>query len=104
MNDRNKDNHTSTVRICNGTLFIETFTIFGSGSYGGDRVSDYLTDSLDFRIYIGAYDNSDEAYSYECKGDSVKIYKVIGIKEGKNKIITTRTYNVLGLKQKKVFE
>ena len=103
-NDRNKDKHTSIVRICTKNLFVETYTIFGGGAYGGDKVSDYLTDSINFRIYIGTYNNGDEAYSYECRGDSINIYKVIGTRENKNRIINTRIYSLLNLEKKKIFE
>lgn len=103
-NDKDKDKHASTIRICNKNLYVETYTIFGSGAYGGDRVSDYLTDSINFRIYVGAYDNGEEAYSYQCKSDSVYIYKVTGTRENKNKIVATTVYNLLRLKSKKIFE
>lgn len=103
-NDRNKDTHSSTVMVCNKSLFVETYTIFGNGAYGGDRVSDYLTDSTNFRIYIGTYDNGDEGYSYECKGDSINVYKITGRRENKNKIISTTVYSLSELRKKKVFD
>ena len=102
-NDRNRDKHSSTVMICKN-LFVETYLIFGSGAYGGDRVSDQLTDSTNFRIYIGTYDNGHEAYSYGCKGDSIYIYKITGRQENKNKIVSTTAYSFSELKKKKVFD
>jgi|SRR5437762_6171281 len=102
--NRSKGKYASTVQICNQNLYIETYTIFGSGAYGGDRVSDYLTDSLNFKMYVGTYDNADEGFSYVCKGDSVKIYKVKGIRENRNKIVRTLTYSLSDLKKKKIFE
>lgn len=83
---------------------VETYTIFGGGAYGSDKVSDYLTDSTNFRVYIGTYDNGDEGYSYECKGDSIKVYKITGRRENKNKIVGTTVYNLSELREKKVFE
>src|SRR4051812_42928764 len=76
-NDRSKKEHHSTTPVCDNRLFVETFTIFGSGAYGGDRVSDYLTDSTTFRIYIGTFDDAHGGYSYQCNGDSVKVYRVV---------------------------
>jgi len=43
-------------------LFVETFTIFGSGAYGTDVVTQYLTDSIEFRKYIGTFDEGNEFY------------------------------------------
>ena len=103
-NDRSRDKFFSTVRVCNKDLFVETYIIFGGGAFGGDRVSDYLTDSVNFRMYVGTYDDGDEAYSYACKGDSVDIYKVTGRRENKNKIVDTKTYSLQILKKKNVFE
>jgi len=82
-NDRNKEKHVSTRSICDSNiLFVETYTIFGSGAYGGDRVSNYLTDSVNFRFFIGAYDNAHENYTYLCKGDTIYIDKISIEEEG----------------------
>jgi hypothetical protein len=102
--DRRKTKHSSTVRVCNKNLFVETYEIVGGGAYGGDLVSDYLTDSVNFRIYIGTYDNGDEGYSYKCTGDSVDINKVTGRRENDNKIVDKKIYSLLGLEKKKIFE
>lgn len=101
--DRNKDKYRSTVNICK-KLYVETFAIIGGGAYGSDRVSDYLTDSINFRNYIGTYDNNDEGYSYKCVGDSITIYKVTGRSESKNKIVSTTKFSLLNLKKDKKFE
>lgn len=103
-NDRDKKKHESTTMICKRNLFVETYIIFGGGAFGGDKVSDYLTDSNNFRVFVGVYDNGDEAYSYECKGDSINIYKVIGISENRNRIVSRKTFNLLDLKRKKIFD
>jgi len=104
FNDKSKNRHTSTVRVCNEMLFVETYLISGNGALGGDRVSEYITDSTNFRIYVGTYDNADEGYSYKCKNDSIEIYKIAGRRENKNKIIDTRVYDLASLKSKKIFE
>lgn len=103
-NDRNKTTHSSTVRVCNRNLVVETYEIAGGGAYGGDRVSDYLTDSVNFRIYVGTYDNADEGYSYECTGDSVYVLKITGRRKNENKIVDKKVYSLLGLEKKKIFE
>ena len=45
--------------------------MFGSCAFGGDLDSDWLTDSLNFRIYIGTYDDARGGISYRCNNDSV---------------------------------
>ena len=101
--DRSKAQHDSTTRLCNSGLFVEGYKIFNSGAYGGDRVSDYLTDSTNFRMYIGTYDNADGGYSFICKGDSVYIYKVEQ-HSPKNKILDIKTYSISELKKRGKFE
>ena len=103
-NDRSKDKHLSTLSICNRKLYIETYSIFESGAYGGDRQSDYLTDSINFRIYIGTYDTGDEAYSFQCRTDSIDVYKVNGRRENQNKIVRKKTYSLLDLKNAREFD
>ena len=59
-NKRSKKYHTFTNPICDGSLYIEGYTVFGSGALGGNMMSDYLTDSINFRIYVGTYDDAPE--------------------------------------------
>ncbi len=111
-NDRSKDEHTSTTTVCdNNKIFVETYRIFGSGAYGGDRVSNYLTDSVNFRFYIGAFDNAHENYTYVCKGDSIYIEKVSMEEEGIpyntrviTKVIDRKTIDLKTLQRQHKFE
>lgn len=103
-NDRSKTELASIVRIRNSNLYVQTFTIVGNGAFGGDRISDYLTDSVNFRIYIGTYDNGDEGFSYKCTGDSISISKIIGRRENENKIVNSKSYKLSELRNKKIFD
>lgn len=68
-------------------LFVESFTIFGSGAYGTDIVTQYLTDSLKFRKYIGTFDEGNEFYFYKISGDTVNVEKYkVGV-NGKGKTL-----------------
>ena len=89
--DRSKDLYNFTTSVCDKNLFVEVFTISGGGAYGGDRVSDYLTDSTNFRIYIGTYDNAHRFFAYICKGDSLYVYNVEE-ELPKNKILSTKVF------------
>jgi hypothetical protein len=109
--DKSKGKLASTVQLCDKPLFVETYKIFESGAYGGDRVSDYLTDSFNFRMYVGTFDNGKEHFKYQCMGDSIYLSKISFVEEGMpyktktiSKIIYKRAYSLLDLKKKKVFE
>jgi hypothetical protein len=103
-NDRSKDDHDRTSRVCDSSFFVETFTVFGGGAWGGDMVSQYLTDSTNFRIYIGTYDNAHEAYSYECQGDTITVYRTEADSTGKRRITTTIFHSIADLRKSKKFE
>jgi hypothetical protein len=92
--------HKYTLKVCNGTLSVERFNINPAGVD-----VDYLTDSLNFRLYIGKWDNDHENFSYTCIGDSVFIKK-LGIIDmsGKFHVLEERAYSVQKLKQEKGFE
>ncbi len=73
VNDKGDYQHTSI--ICDDK-YLEVYKTFGSGAFGGDLIAHYLTDSVNFRVFIGEFDNSKKHFSYKCKGDSLFIYKM----------------------------
>jgi hypothetical protein len=108
--------HKFTTKVCNKNLYAEVFIINPAGVN-----EDYLTDSVNFRMYVGKWDDEHENYSYICKGDSIEIEKFAENEEGLSwqtdssngstylkgdsmKMIETKTYNILDLKKSKIFE
>lgn len=71
-NDKSRKNSKGTIKICDN-LYYETFSIFGQGALGGDRDAAWLTDSTNFRIFLGAFDDAQGGISVQCKGDSIFI-------------------------------
>ena len=61
-----------TAKVCDKKLFVEVYEV---NPFGVD--ADYLTDSVNFRKYIGNSDAEHEDYSYTCSGDSVHILKTV---------------------------
>jgi hypothetical protein len=61
-----------TGKVCNESLFIETFQ---TNPFGVD--AEYLTDSLHFRKYIGSFDEEHERFLYTCFADSIRILKTV---------------------------
>jgi len=71
----NKGEYRHTTEIGKG-LYLEVYRTFGSGAYGGDMISNYLTDTLNFRVFIGEFDNSIEHFSCKNNEDTVEIYNM----------------------------
>jgi hypothetical protein len=89
-----------TTAVCNGKLYIEVFNINPAGvdSY-------YLTDSLNFRLYVGKFDNEHENYSFTCKGDSITINKLSMSDTSRFlHVVETRFFSLSDLKKGKKFD
>lgn len=109
---RSKDNHKFTVNFhdyspngCECNLYGEIYTVYGMGALGSDVNSEYLTDSTNFRIFIGTYDESSEMVVVKCKRDSISVIK--STKQGADKkylTIESKTYSWKKLKANHVFE
>lgn len=87
---------------CPCRLYVEAF----NGLYLSGNVSEYLSDSTHFRIYIGTYQQPDEFFSYECSGDSVfvsrhiKVTKIDSIsKAGKKVEVEERQFEYMDLRR-----
>ena len=104
-NDRSKSGYHEITPVCGGRLSVETYIITGGGALGGDRVSEYLTDRVNFRKYLGTFINSEGGIGAVCKGDSVYIYtnKDTGISH-KPIIIDTKVYRLEDLINGKKFD
>ena len=73
-NDNSKKEHKNTELIGND-IYCETYRVFGGGVYGGDVYSEYLTDSISFRYFVGSYDD-DNNLAYTLEGDTIEIKHV----------------------------
>jgi hypothetical protein len=87
--------HKYTLKVCDDKLYVESFNINPAGVD-----ADYLTDSINFRIYVGDWDNEHENFTYECKGDSVFIEKIDA--SGVNfRVLETKVFAIKDLKHEK---
>ena len=65
----------ATIPICHHTAFIQKFQVYGGSAYDGDIISAYLTDAVNFRIYIRTYDDPHEAIRIDCKDpDTIVVF------------------------------
>ena len=89
-----------TTKVCEHTLYVEAFNVNPAGVD-----ADYITDSVNFRLYVGKFDNEHEIYRYSCSGDSLLIRKFAVLDfSGIRKVIDTRVFSIKELKSKGKFE
>lgn len=89
---------------CKCKLYVEAY-------YGLQGISDYLTDSVSFRFYTGAYDDESQMINYHCKGDSifitkkqntgVKYYNLEGKLSTEYKVIDKKVFSLKQLRAKR---
>ncbi len=88
--------------ICNN-LIREKFRIFSGGAYSAELYSDYITDSINFRKYVGEHDES-SSLAYQCEGDSIVVLKFRHDEKGNKKLINREVYSMSELKRNRKFE
>jgi hypothetical protein len=89
-----------TTKVCERTLFVETFNVHPAGVD-----ADYITDSVNFRMYTGKWDNEHENFRYSCSGDSLIIQKIAEVDTSfVRQVIDTKVFSIKELKSKGMFE
>jgi hypothetical protein len=91
--------HVRTTQICDTKLYKETFTSLV------EVHNAYITDSLNFRMYIGRYDGEHENYNCTCEGDSLILKKLKSNEfTGLREVVSTQVYSLSELKRKRIFD
>ena len=104
-NDRSKNRLETVIPICDKSLYVEKYVVWGGGAFGGDMISAYLTDSVHFRILLKTYDNAHEGIGFKCLGDTILILnQSFDTLSNRFKVTTMDRYSIEELKRKKVFE
>jgi len=104
INVKSKKDYKDTTEVCD-KLYVESYTLFNSGAYGGDLLSDYLTDSSNFRLFIGKYDDKKEIYNYECDAKRIIVKKVVRYpQDTTGAYLDRRVFNLDSLKSTHHFE
>ncbi len=102
-NNRSKKKFFVSGVVCNN-LIVEKYIVGSWGALSADSYSDYLTDSVNFRVYIGTYSDK-ENFAYDCTNDLVYIIRLSQIGVEKAKVVDTlKVYSLSELKRKKLFE
>ena len=93
----------NTRDICNNNLYAELYEINPAGVDAW-----YLTDSINFRIYVGKFDPENGNYKFECDQNYVYIqkfaYRDHYISDTVNAVIGKKKLNLDSLKQQHKFE
>ncbi|GAA3940109.1 hypothetical protein GO495_10100 [Chitinophaga oryziterrae] len=103
INKRDKSDFRSSFKSCNN-LTTELYRVYGGGALGGDLLTAYLTDSTNFRMYLGLFDDAKGGYFCECRGDTIVVEEIMTTDNGYRKIVGTRRFSLKELKKQGKFE
>ena len=97
-----KKKHVTTLKISEN-LYNEVFKVYSGGVFASDSYSNYITDSIFFRKYVGTrYYDDEEIYCDILNGDIVRVSKVSRMSTGDT--IEVKYYYVAELKKEGRFE
>ncbi|MBS1636872.1 MAG: hypothetical protein JST26_13225 [Bacteroidetes bacterium] len=80
-------------------LYTETFCVFGQGAYGADLDAVWLTDSANFRIWLGTFDETDEGIQVTHRNDTILIRHFGNGENGQPKPDMVDTFRFSALKK-----
>lgn len=96
-----KKNHLSTIKI-NDHLYYEIYKITSGGTLASDTYSDYLTDSVNFRKYVGTVYYDDEQNRWKViDSNTVLVYR-LNIRN--NDTLEKKIYIISDLKKEGKFD
>jgi hypothetical protein len=87
VDEKSREKLKDSYKICGG-LTIEQYNVFGQGAFGADLFGEWLTDSVNFRTFIGTSDFQYTNIFVECIGDSIIITKRDEVKDVEKKIFS----------------
>lgn len=95
-----KKNHLRTT-IVNENLYLETYNVYNGGAIGGAVETSYLTDSINFRKYLGKAMDYELIYTFVFQQNMVLVVK---INTDNYKVKKTEIYSISELKKEGKFE
>lgn len=99
-NQRSKNHFFAKGKVCNN-LTKEVYIVGSWGALSADTYADYLTDSINFRVFVGTH-GDDEDFGYTCKRDTVFVIRYSVADFDNTKIIDTeKVYFLNDLKKYK---
>lgn len=93
---------------CGCNLYTEHYNVYDQGVWGTGLNSEYLTDSVSFRKYLGIYDEGYEHIHMACKGDSIIVTKTssefISTQWSDPKVLERKSYSLSRLRKRNDFD
>lgn len=84
-------------------IWREKFRVFSGGALSAELYSDYITDSVNFRVYVGSHDEY-SGFQYECNGDTLFVNKFKVNAERNSTIIERSSFSLSVLQKRHKFE
>jgi hypothetical protein len=76
--------------------------VFSGGAWSAEEYEDYLTDSTNFRLYIGSHSEYG-SFDYDCAGDTIIVRKYSHSENGK-RLAEEKSFSISKLKQEHKFK
>jgi hypothetical protein len=91
-----------TKSVCN-KIWTKKYNVFSGGAYSAELYSDYITDSVNFRVYIGSHDEY-SGFQYKCNGDTLLVKRFKVNEDGSTSIIESSIFRLTVLRKEHRFE
>jgi hypothetical protein len=92
----------ATKSVCNN-IWIEKYRVFSGGAFSAELYSDYITDSVSFRVYIGSHDEY-AGFEYNCNGDLLFVREFKVNEDGNKSIVESSIFRLSALRKEHKFE
>jgi hypothetical protein len=88
--------------VCHN-IWREKYAVFSGGAYSAEAYSDYITDTVNFRVYIGSHDEY-SGFEYICNGDTLFVRKFKVNKDRNKSIVESSIFRLSVLRKEHKFE
>ncbi len=102
IDKKNKQDLFGTRSVCD-KVWREKYRVFSGGAYSAELYSDYITDSVNFRVYIGSHDEY-SGFDYKCSGDTVFMKNIKVNEDGSTSVIDSSVFRLSALRKEHRFE
>ena len=89
-------------KVCNN-IWREKYLVFSGGAHSAELYADYITDSVNFRVYIGNHDEY-AGFKYYCNGDTLAVRHFKVNEDGSTSIMDSSILSFSVLRKEHKFE
>jgi hypothetical protein len=102
VDKKSKQKLFATKSVCNN-IWREKYRVFSGGAFSAELYSDYITDSVNFRFYVGSHDEY-AGFEYKCNGDTLFVRKFKVNEDRSSSIIENSIFRLSVLRKEHKFE